>query len=74
MTEPGDGWDYTAFLSQFAASASTDASALASLIVDTYGTFYRDQQTLSSVDLGQASQVEAAINAFATAMRGASTA
>ena len=74
MTEPGDGWDYTAFLTRFAASSSSDASSLASIIVDTYGTFYRDQQTLSSVDLGQASQVEGAINAFATAMRGASTA
>jgi hypothetical protein len=73
-TEPGDGWDYTAFLNALAAAQTRDSATLAAAIVDTYGTFYRSQQPLSSVLLSGVTGIEQAIDAFVAVMRGASAA
>jgi hypothetical protein len=67
--EPGDGWDYTSFLTQFSSGTSSDAATLGSAIVGTYGTFYRNSETLSSVDLAKVGGVETALDAFVMAMR-----
>ncbi len=73
-TEPGDGWDYTAFLDALAAAPNRDAATLATAIVDSYGSFYGGQQPLSSVLLSQVGGIEQAIDGFVSVMRGASAA
>lgn len=73
-TEPGDGWDYTAFLNALAAAQTRDSAALAAAIVDTYGAFYRSQQPLSSVLLAGVTGIEQAIDGFVGVMRNASSA
>jgi hypothetical protein len=73
-TEPGDGWDYTAFLNALAAAPNRDSATLAAAIVDSYGSFYNSQQPLSSVLLSQVGGIEQAINGFASVMRSASAA
>ena len=73
-TEPGDGWDYTAFLNALAVAPNRDTATLAAAIVDSYGNFYSSQQPLSSVLLSQVDGIEQAIDGFATVMRGASAA
>ncbi|HRF74727.1 MAG TPA: clostripain-related cysteine peptidase, partial [Accumulibacter sp.] len=74
QTEPGDGWDYTVFLTSFARASSADASTLGAAIVDAYGTFFSGNQTLAAIDLSRVPQIESAINAFVAVMRNASTA
>jgi hypothetical protein len=73
-TEPGDGWDYTAFLNALAAAQTRDSATLAAAIVDTYGAFYRSQQPLSSVLLAGVTGIEQAIDGFVGVMRNAGSA
>ena len=53
-TEPGDGWDYVALLTQYK-SSDKSMNALANAIVTTYGSFYsstsatRDWEKLTSL-------------------------
>ncbi|NJN88118.1 MAG: hypothetical protein HC881_19770, partial [Leptolyngbyaceae cyanobacterium SL_7_1] len=65
-TEPGDGWDYTAWLSQLAADPTMGAEALGAAIVSTYGEFYGDNETLSVTRVGDYDELKTAIDIFAT--------
>lgn len=55
--EPGQGWDYTAWLSQLSAASGVDGAALGTIITDSYMAFYNSNGmadsplTLSVIDL-----------------------
>jgi hypothetical protein len=68
LTENGAGWDYGALLSQFSNATAKTTESLASAIVDTYGSYYGADQTLSAIDL---TAVTSAINAFTQVMQSA---
>ena len=74
LTEPGEGWDYTTFLTQFSNASQATSATLAGSIVDAYGAFpsYQGRQTLSAIDLTKMTPIELAINAFANTMNSAS--
>ncbi len=75
MPEPGSGWDYNAFLSQFVANPASTATQLAAAIVDGYGAWPgNDVQTLAAIDLGKVDALEAAINSFVDTMEHSATA
>ncbi len=66
LTEPGDGWDYTAILDYL--RSSTSSTGLASKVVDSYIAANGADQHLASVNLGYIAALEHAIDAFATVM------
>ena len=71
--EPGDGWDYQAFLSKLAENPYASAATLGGYIVDTYDAWYnRASETLSSVDLTKFQAIDDAIGAFNSAAQSAS--
>lgn len=65
-TEPGDGWDYTAWLNQLAANPTMGAEDLAAAIVSTYGEFYGNNETLAATRVGDYGELKTALNNFAT--------
>lgn len=73
-TEPGDGWDYTNWLSVFQQSDSS-ARQVATQAVNSYESFYQaqgnSQVTLSVIDTAQVSGVAAAWSSFAQAVNNA---
>ncbi|NJL22934.1 MAG: T9SS type A sorting domain-containing protein [Leptolyngbyaceae cyanobacterium SM1_3_5] len=64
--EPGDGWDYTAWLSQLAANPNMNAEQLGSAIVTTYAASYNGAETLSATRVGSYAGLRNAIDTFAT--------
>ncbi len=74
QSEPGDGWDYQATLTQLANNANSSASELAGEIVASYGRSYGNTQTLSAIDLSRMDSLETCINSFVDAMQSASSA
>ena len=64
-TEPGDGWDYQAFLQSLADNPYASAQTLGGYIVDSYDAWYNSSaETLSSVDLSQYQAIDDAMSAF----------
>ncbi|HEY9647931.1 MAG TPA: clostripain-related cysteine peptidase [Chroococcidiopsis sp.] len=73
--EPGDGWDYTAFLNQLAANPAMSPEQLGAAIVNTYGSFYGNNETLSATRVGNYAGLKTALDTFATtALNSATTA
>ena len=74
--EPGDGWDYNGLLSRVAANPSLDAQQLGTAIVQSYGNFYQNRNTLSAINLAPTAfgALRTAINTFATATSSATSA
>ena len=77
--EPGDGWDYTAWLRALAANPGQSAQQLAIAAVETYEDFYANQfdgdsTTLSAVDTSLLDELTAAIDVFADTASAASAA
>lgn len=68
-TEPGDGWEYDAWLSSFKSSARTPR-ALATAIVDAYKVRYAAtaSATLSGIDLSKIDNVMARLNSLSSAL------
>jgi hypothetical protein len=70
--EPGDGWDYTAWLGALAADSDKSAQQVAIDAVQTYQAFYAntfggDTTTLSAIDTSLVDELTAAINTFVAA-------
>ena len=64
-TEPGDGWDYQAFLQSLSDNPYASAQTLGGYIVDSYDAWYNSSaETLSSVDLSQYQAIDDAMSAF----------
>jgi hypothetical protein len=64
--EPGDGWDYNAFLNKLKTNPSADAKELAKYVTSSYQAFYSYQNTtISAVDLTKAPGLKSAIDNFA---------
>ena len=64
-TEPGDGWDYQAFLSELADNPYASNETLGRYIVETYDAWYdSSSETLSSVDLSGYQAIDDAITSF----------
>ena len=62
--EPGDGWDYQAFLQSLADNPYASAKTLGGYIVDSYDAWYNSSaETISSDDL---SKIHAIADAIAT--------
>ncbi|MBN2353072.1 MAG: DUF1080 domain-containing protein [Spirochaetales bacterium] len=71
-TEPGDGWDYVALLTQYK-SSDKSMNALANAIVASYGNFYSSASaTLAAVDLTQMGGLLSAVNTFAANLQSVS--
>ena len=71
-TEPGDGWDYQAFLQSLADNPYASAKTLGGYIVDSYDAWYDSSaETLSSVDLTKFQSIDTAINFFNNAAQNA---
>ena len=71
--EPGDGWDYQAFLQSLANNPYASAQTLGGYIVDSYDAWYnRPGETLSSVDLNKYQAIDDAIGLFNNATQAAS--
>jgi hypothetical protein len=51
--EPGNGWDYKAWLEKLAANPRVNAEELGAQIVDAYGEAYNNRQTLSAIRTGE---------------------
>lgn len=70
--EPGDGWDYTNWLSVFNQNASPTALQVANAAVTTYASFYQAQGdnsiTLSVIDSAEVADLASAWSSFATAV------
>ena len=72
-TEPGNGWDYVAFLDMLVQNPAADGEALGRAIIDSFMAFYTEQVTiynrfgLSLIDLQQVAAVETALEHFAAA-------
>ena len=72
-TEPGDGWDYQAFLDSLANNPYASAKTLGGYIVDSYDSWYdSSSETLSSVDLTKYQAIDDAIEIFNLAAENAS--
>lgn len=72
-TEPGEGWDYTAFLNALTAASPPTATTLATAIVDSYGSFYGNAELLSAIDLNDLTALNTRIDNFVEVMRSASS-
>lgn len=70
-TEPGDGWDYQAFLSDLSNNPYASAATLGDYIVDSYDDFYGSNETLSAIDLNKLSAIATAVDSFNTLVQGA---
>ncbi len=68
-TEPGDGWEYDAWLNSFKSSAKTPR-ALVTSIVDAYAVRYAATATatLSGIDLSKIDNVMAKLNSLSSAL------
>lgn len=51
--EPGDGWDYAAWLRSLSANPNSTAAQVSTAAVTAYGNFYQHQETLAAVDTGR---------------------
>ena len=72
-TEPGDGWDYQAFLGSLANNPYASAETLGGYIVESYDSWYdSSSETLSSVDLTKYQAIDDAIAIFNLAAENAS--
>jgi len=74
--EPGDGWDYTGFLSALRATPGMSDVQLASSIVETYAASYAGQSniTLSAIATDRLGAVDTALDGFVAATLAASAA
>ncbi len=75
-TEPGDGWNYTTWLTNaFSGGANASASSLAQAVVSSYGAHYQQQSdvTLSAVAIDRMPSVVSALQAFTQATQSASS-
>ena len=63
---PGDGFDYTGFLSALIADPDMSAEIFATEIVNTYGDFYGDWVTLSAIDLTRITNVAEQLDSLTT--------
>lgn len=72
--EPGDGWDYDAFLAQLKANPTMSDTQLATAIVNTYAAQYAGQSdiTLSALTTAQLAIVETRLDTFVTVALAAS--
>ncbi|MDA9854578.1 clostripain-related cysteine peptidase [bacterium] len=71
--EPGDGWDYQAFLQSLADNPYASAKTLGGYIVDSYDAWYNSSaETLSSVDLSKFQAIDDAIATFNSAAQSVS--
>ncbi|MBM4044919.1 MAG: hypothetical protein FJ279_07385, partial [Planctomycetes bacterium] len=66
--EPGDGWDYTGFLTQMAANPAMTAEEVGAAIVGSYGAFYGNSQTLSATRVSSYGSLATALTGFADAV------
>ncbi|MBW4492767.1 MAG: pre-peptidase C-terminal domain-containing protein [Oscillatoria princeps RMCB-10] len=66
--EPGDGWDYEALLSRLAANPRMGAEELGAAIVDTYGAFYGNTETLSATRTSAYETLKTAMDDFSAAV------
>ncbi len=67
--EPGDGWDYTSFLTSLSSNPAAKPSELAGYIVDSYQAFYTsagENTTQSAVKLSEIDNLKTAIDNFLT--------
>ncbi|HEY0845728.1 MAG TPA: pre-peptidase C-terminal domain-containing protein [Noviherbaspirillum sp.] len=75
--EPGEGWDYTNWLSVFQQSADPSARQVATQAVDSYEAFFRAQGrnsvTLSVLNNAEVGDLATAWSSFAQAMNSAGT-
>lgn len=65
--EPGDGWDYSRWLSTFATNANPTKEDLATAAVNAYATAYQNSWTLSAVDTDRLGALVTKINDFISA-------
>jgi hypothetical protein len=74
--EPGDGWDYDAFLNQLKANPTMSDVQLATAIVNTYAAQYAGQSdiTLSALTTAQLAIVDTRLDTFVTVALAASAA
>ncbi|WP_292935565.1 pre-peptidase C-terminal domain-containing protein [Noviherbaspirillum sp.] len=74
-TEPGDGWDYTNWLSLFQQQASPSGSQLATQAVNSYESFYQaqgnNQVTLAALNASEVGDLATAWDNFAQAVSAA---
>ncbi|WP_017715519.1 pre-peptidase C-terminal domain-containing protein [Kamptonema formosum] len=66
--EPGDGWDYEALLSRLAANPRMSSEELGAAIVDTYGQFYGNTETLSATRTSGYETLKTAMDNFSAAV------
>ncbi len=71
--EPGDGWDYTGWLSTLASNPAASATTLATGAVTAYGNFYRDgESTLAATSTAGYAQLSSSLETFVnTVLNGA---